>query len=68
MAVYLAVYGVARFFLEFLRGDPGRGGVFNGLPTGTQLIAIGLLIGGVVLAVVAERQQVADAACPGQKE
>ena len=67
MAVYLAVYGVARFFLEFLRGDPGRGEVFNGLLTGTQLIAIGLLIGGVVLAVVAERQQVADTACPGHK-
>jgi len=66
MAVYLAVYGVARFFLEFLRGDPGRGEVFNGLLTGTQLIAIGLLIGGVVLAVVAERQKVADTACPGQ--
>lgn len=58
MAVYLAVYGVARFFLEFLRGDPGRGEVFNGLLTGTQLIAMGLLIGGVLLAVVAERQQV----------
>jgi prolipoprotein diacylglyceryltransferase len=66
MAVYLAVYGVARFFLEFLRGDPGRGEVFNGLLTSTQLIAISLFIGGVLLALVAERQQVADY-CAEQK-
>lgn len=46
---YLILYGVARFFLEFLRGDPGRGEVFGGLMTGTQLIAIVLvLLGGVI--------------------
>jgi phosphatidylglycerol---prolipoprotein diacylglyceryl transferase len=46
---YLVIYGVARFFLEFLRGDPGRGSVFGGLMSGTQLIAIGLVIlGGVI--------------------
>jgi phosphatidylglycerol---prolipoprotein diacylglyceryl transferase len=46
---YLILYGVARFFLEFLRGDPGRGEVFGGLMTGTQLIAIGLVVlGGVI--------------------
>ena len=46
---YLVLYGVARFFLEFLRGDPGRGEVFGGLMTGTQLIAIGLVVlGGVI--------------------
>jgi len=46
---YLILYGVARFFLEFLRGDPGRGIVFGGLMTGTQLISIGLVIlGGVI--------------------
>jgi phosphatidylglycerol:prolipoprotein diacylglycerol transferase len=48
-AAYLFLYGVARFFLEFLRGDPGRGEVFGGLMTGTQLISIGLvLLGGLV--------------------
>jgi phosphatidylglycerol---prolipoprotein diacylglyceryl transferase len=46
---YLVLYGVARFFLEFLRDDPGRGSVFGGLMSGTQLIAIGLvLLGGVI--------------------
>ena len=46
---YLILYGVARFFLEFLRGDPGRGSVFGGFMSGTQLIAIGLVvIGGVI--------------------
>jgi len=46
---YLFLYGVARFFIEFLRGDPGRGEVFGGLMTGTQLISIGLvLLGGLI--------------------
>jgi phosphatidylglycerol:prolipoprotein diacylglycerol transferase len=42
-------YGVARFFLEYLRDDPGRGSVFRGAMTGTQLIAIGLVMGGGLL-------------------
>jgi hypothetical protein len=29
-----------------LRDDPGRGSVFGGVMTGTQLIAIGLVLGG----------------------
>ncbi|MBZ5718973.1 MAG: prolipoprotein diacylglyceryl transferase [Acidobacteriia bacterium] len=43
---YLILYGVARYFLEFLRDDPGRGSVFGGLMTGTQLISICLVITG----------------------
>lgn len=43
---FLFIYGIARFFLEFIRGDPGRGSVFGGVMSGTQLIAIGLVIGG----------------------
>jgi len=43
---YLILYGIARFFIEFLRGDPGRGEVFGGIMTGTQLIAIILVIVG----------------------
>jgi phosphatidylglycerol:prolipoprotein diacylglycerol transferase len=43
---FLFIYGIARFFLEYLRDDPGRGSVFGGAMTGTQLIAIGLVIGG----------------------
>src|SRR5258708_11166588 len=43
---FMFIYGTARFFLEDLRDDPGRGSVFGGAITGTQLIAIGLEIGG----------------------
>ena len=43
---YLILYGVARYFLEFIRDDPGRGSVFGGMMTGTQLISIFLVITG----------------------
>jgi phosphatidylglycerol---prolipoprotein diacylglyceryl transferase len=43
---YLFLYGIARFFLEFIRDDPGRGSVFGGVLSGTQLIAIGLVLAG----------------------
>jgi phosphatidylglycerol:prolipoprotein diacylglycerol transferase len=46
---YLFLYGVARYFMEFLRGDPDRGSVFGGAMTGTQLISIGLVIAGGIL-------------------
>jgi phosphatidylglycerol:prolipoprotein diacylglycerol transferase len=49
VAAYFFLYGVARYFLEFLRDDPGRGSVFGGIMTGTQLISIGLVIlGGLI--------------------
>jgi phosphatidylglycerol---prolipoprotein diacylglyceryl transferase len=43
-AAYVMLYGVARYFLEFIRDDPGRGSVFGGIMTGTQLISICLVI------------------------
>jgi len=47
---YLFLYGVARFLIEFLRGDPGRGGpYFGGALSGTQLISIGLVLAGGLL-------------------
>lgn len=46
ISAFLILYGVARYFLEFLRGDPGRGEVFGGVMSGTQLISIGLVIAG----------------------
>jgi phosphatidylglycerol:prolipoprotein diacylglycerol transferase len=46
---YLFLYGVARFFIEFLRGDPGRGTIFGGIMTGTQFISILLVIAGGIL-------------------
>lgn len=47
---YLFLYGIARFLIEFLRDDPGRGGpYFGGALSGTQLISIGLvLVGGII--------------------
>jgi prolipoprotein diacylglyceryltransferase len=40
---------VERFFIEFLRDDPGRGEVLGGAMSGTQLISIGLVVlGGVI--------------------
>jgi phosphatidylglycerol:prolipoprotein diacylglycerol transferase len=38
--LYMTLYAVARFFLEFLRGDPDRGFVFNHLLSTSQFIAI----------------------------
>ncbi len=46
---YLFLYGIARFFLEFLRDDPGRGSVFGGALSGTQLIAIALVLTGGII-------------------
>lgn len=46
---YLFLYGIARFFLEFIRDDPGRGSVFGGALSGTQLIAIGLVLTGGII-------------------
>jgi phosphatidylglycerol:prolipoprotein diacylglycerol transferase len=43
---FMILYGIERYFIEFLRDDPGRGSVFGGIMTGTQLISIGLVIGG----------------------
>jgi phosphatidylglycerol:prolipoprotein diacylglycerol transferase len=43
---FIMLYGVERFFIEFLRDDPGRGVVFGGLMSGTQLISIFLVIAG----------------------
>ena len=46
---FMGIYGVERFFIEFLRGDPGRGEVFGNLISGTQLISICLvIIGGLI--------------------
>jgi len=46
IGAFMVIYGVARFFLEYLRDDPGRGSVFGGAMTGTQLIAVGLVLAG----------------------
>ncbi len=49
IALFMIVYGIERFVFEFYRGDPGRGEVFGGLMTMTQLIALGLVLGGFAI-------------------
>ena len=48
IGTYMITYGIARYFIEFFRGDPGRG-EFIGFMTGTQAIAILLVIAGGLL-------------------
>jgi phosphatidylglycerol---prolipoprotein diacylglyceryl transferase len=43
--IYVGLYAVARFFLEFLRGDEDRGFVFHHLLSTSQFIAILALAG-----------------------
>jgi phosphatidylglycerol:prolipoprotein diacylglycerol transferase len=49
MGAWLFLYGVARFFIEFYRGDPGRGDLFHGALSVTQLIAAVMVVLGGVL-------------------
>lgn len=49
IGAYLFLYGIARFFIEFIRDDPERGSMFNGALTGTQFISICLVIAGGIL-------------------
>lgn len=49
IGAYAFLYGVARFFLEFLRGDPGRGSAFGGMLSLTQAISIVFVIVGGIL-------------------
>ncbi len=49
IALFMIIYGIERFVFEFFRGDPGRGEVLGGLISGTQLIALGLVVSGFVI-------------------
>ena len=48
IGTYLILYGVGRYFIEFFRGDPGRGELF-GFMTGTQGISLLLVLAGGLL-------------------
>ena len=48
LGAYLIIYGIGRYFIEFFRGDPGRGQLF-GFMSDTQGIAILLVIAGGLL-------------------
>jgi len=49
IALFMIIYGIERFVFEFFRGDPGRGEVLGGLLSGTQLIALGLVVAGFLI-------------------
>jgi len=49
ICAYLLLYGFARCGVEYFRGDPGRGSVFGGIMSGTQLISILLMAVGTSL-------------------
>jgi len=54
--LYMGVYAVARFFLEFLRGDEDRGFVFNHLLSTSQFIALLALVAAVGLTIFVRRR------------
>jgi len=49
IALFMIVYGIERYVFEFFRGDPGRGEVLGGIMSGTQLIALGLVVSGFII-------------------
>jgi phosphatidylglycerol:prolipoprotein diacylglycerol transferase len=54
--LYLALYAVARFFIEFLRGDEDRGFVFHHLLSTSQFIAILACVTAVWMALILRHQ------------
>lgn len=66
---YLGLYAVARFFLEFLRGDEDRGFVFNHLLSTSQFIALLALAGvGAVFVWRRVRPREELSASPGSRD
>jgi phosphatidylglycerol---prolipoprotein diacylglyceryl transferase len=49
IALFMIIYGTERYIFEFFRGDPGRGQLPGGWITGTQIIALGLVVSGFVI-------------------
>lgn len=63
--LYLGLYALARFFLEFLRGDEDRGFVFDHLLSTSQFVAVLAMVTAVWMALILRRnprrQQVPEA-------
>ncbi len=55
-ASYLVGYGSARFLLEFVRGDAGRGFVFGGAMSTSQLISSLLIVTGIAFHIWISRR------------
>jgi phosphatidylglycerol---prolipoprotein diacylglyceryl transferase len=60
--LYLALYAIARFLLEFLRGDEDRGFVFHHLLSTSQFVAILALLASILLWAYLRRQPTLAAA------
>jgi phosphatidylglycerol:prolipoprotein diacylglycerol transferase len=56
ITVFVALYAVSRFFLEYVRGDAERGFVLGGVLSTSQLIAIGLFVAAVAGYVALDRR------------
>ena len=56
ITVFVALYSVSRFLLEYFRGDAERGFVLGGLLSTSQLVTIGLFIAAVAGYVVLDRR------------
>jgi phosphatidylglycerol---prolipoprotein diacylglyceryl transferase len=60
---YIVLYAVARFIIEFYRGDASRGFVFGGRLSTSQFVAILMVLAaGLVLPYVMKRERVPPAA------
>ena len=66
--LYLALYAVARFFIEFLRGDEDRGFVFHHLLSTSQFIAILALVAAVWMALILRRKPAMQVGSVGSSE
>src|SRR5262249_57638586 len=56
IAAYTLIYAIARFGLEFFRGDADRGFVFGGLLSTSQFIAIPLAVAAIVVLLTRSRR------------
>jgi phosphatidylglycerol:prolipoprotein diacylglycerol transferase len=56
ITVFVALYAVTRFVLEYVRGDAERGFVLGGLLSTSQLVAVGLFVAAVAGYVVLDRR------------
>lgn len=63
---YAALYAVARFFLEFLRGDEDRGFVFHHLLSTSQFIAL-LALAGMAVVLIWRRTHRRDEPATGRE-
>ena len=64
--VYVVMYAVARFLMEFLRGDSDRGFVFNGLLSTSQFIAILAVAAAAVIFLKRRKHLLVSPPLPGQ--